>query len=66
MDRKEIITQIDTLRNELLKLDTKDKTLSETIAYCHQRQDRIRQKKREIHNKVNELKILITKGEYEK
>ena len=46
MDKKEIITQIDRLRDELLRLDAKDTTLSETIAYCNQRQGRIRQKKR--------------------
>lgn len=56
MDKKEIITQIDRLRDELVKLNAKEITLSETIAYCTQRQDRIRQKKREIHKKVNELK----------
>ena len=61
MDKKEIITQIDGLRDELLKLDAKDTTLSETIAYCQQRQDRIRQKKREIHAKVNALKVEIAK-----
>jgi len=61
MDKKEIITQIDTLRDELLKLDAKDTMLSETIAYCNQRQDRIRQKKREIHNKVNALKVEVAK-----
>ena len=61
MDRKEIITQIDRLRDELLKLDAKDTTLAETIAYCNQRQDRIRQKKREIHAKVNGLKVQIAK-----
>lgn len=61
MDRKEIITQIDRLRDELLKLDAKDTTLAETIAYCNQRQDRIRQKKREIHAKVNALKVEIAK-----
>ena len=61
MDRKEIITQIDRLRDELLKLDAKDTMLSETIAYCNQRQDRIRQKKREIHAKVNALKVEILK-----
>lgn len=61
MDRKEIITQIDRLRDELLKLDAKDTTLAETIAYCNQRQDRIRQKKREIHAKVNDLKVEILK-----
>ncbi len=61
MDRKEIIAQIDRLRDELLKLDAKDTTLAETIAYCNQRQDRIRQKKREIHAKVNALKVEIAK-----
>ena len=61
MDRKEIITQIDRLRDELLKLDAKDTMLSETIAYFNQRQDRIRQKKREIHAKVNDLKVQIAK-----
>ena len=61
MDRKEIITQIDRLRDELLKLDAKDTMLSETIAYCNQRQSRIRQKKREIHAKVNGLKVEILK-----
>lgn len=61
MDRKEIIAQIDRLRDELLKLDAKDTTLAETIAYCNQRQDRIRQKKREIHTKVNALKVEIAK-----
>lgn len=61
MDRKEIITQIDRLRDELLKLDAKDTTLAETIAYCNQRQGRIRQKKREIHAKVNALKVEIAK-----
>ena len=66
MVKKEIITQIDRLRDELLKLDAKDTALSETIAYCTQRQDRIRRKKREIHKKVNELKTIIAKGEYEK
>ena len=65
MNKKEIITQIDRLRDELLRLDAKDTTLSETIAYCTQRQDRIRQKKREIHAKVNELKTIIAKGEYD-
>lgn len=61
MDRKEIVAQIDRLRDELLKLDAKDTTLAETIAYCNQRQDRIRQKKREIHTKVNALKVEIAK-----
>ena len=61
MDKKEIIAQIDRLRDELLKLDAKDTMLSETIAYCNQRQDRIRQKKREIHAKVNALKVEIAK-----
>ena len=59
MDKKEIITQIDSLRDELVKLDARDTMLSETIAYCQQRQDRIRKKKREIHSKVNALKIEI-------
>ncbi len=59
MDKKEIITQIDRLRDELLRLDAKDTTLAEMIAYCNQRQDRIRQKKREIHAKVNALKVEI-------
>lgn len=61
MDKKEIITQIDRLRDELLKLDARDTTLAETIAYCNQRQDHIRQKKREIHAKVNALKVEIAK-----
>ena len=65
MNRKEITTQIDRLRDELLRLDAKDTTLAETIAYCNQRQDRIRQKKREIHAKVNEIKTIIAKGEYD-
>ena len=61
MDKKEIITLIDSLRDELLKLDAKDTMLAEMIAYCHQRQDHIRQKKREIHKKVNALKVEILK-----
>lgn len=61
MDKKEIITQIDGLRDELLKLDAKDTAFSETIAHCQQRQNRIRQKKREIHAKVDALKVEITK-----
>ena len=61
MDKKEIITQIDRLRDMLLKLNAKDATFSETIAYCQQRQNRIRQKKREIHAKVDALKVEITK-----
>lgn len=61
MEKKEIITRIDRLRDELIKLDAKDTTLSETIAYCHQRQERIRQKKREVHKKVNALKVEILK-----
>ena len=61
MGKKEIISQIDGLREELLTLDAKDATLAETIAYCKQRQDRIRQKKREIHDKVNALKVEILK-----
>ena len=62
MDRKEIITQIDRLRDELLKLDAKDTTLSETIALCHQRQDRIRLKKREIHEEIEDLKLIVLKN----
>lgn len=61
MEKKEIITRIDRLRDELIKLDAKDTTLSEMIAYCHQRQERIRQKKREVHKKVNALKVEILK-----
>ena len=61
MDRKEIITQIDKLRDSLLRLDAKDTTFAEIIAYCNQRQDHIRQKKREIHAKVNALKVEIAK-----
>ena len=61
MDKKEIVSQIDRLRDELLRLDAKDTTLAETIVYCTQRQNRIRQKKREIHKKVNALKVDIAK-----
>ena len=61
MKKKEIIKQIDSLRDELLRLDAKDTALAETIAYCHQRQDHIRHKKREIHKKVNALKVEVLK-----
>ena len=61
MEKKEIIQEIDRLREELLRLNAKDATLAETIAYCNQRQDRIRQRRREIHNRVNALKVEIRK-----
>ena len=61
MDKKEITKQIDCLRDELLKLDAKDSTLAEAIAYCQQRQEIVRQKKRGIHKKVNALKVEILK-----
>ena len=61
METKEIIAQIDSLRDELLMLNAKDTTLAETIACCQQRQERIRYKKREIHKKVNALKVEILK-----
>lgn len=62
MDKKEIITQIDSLRDELLKLDARDTMLAETIAYCQQRQEKIRFRKREIHSHINDLKVEILKG----
>ncbi len=65
MTKKEIITQIDSLRDTLLKLDAKDAAFAETIAYFKQRQDNIRAKKREIHKQVTKLKLIITKEEYE-
>ena len=62
MTKKEIITQIDRLRDELLKLDAKDTTLSETIAHCKHRQERIRKKKREVSKKITALKVEILKA----
>ena len=61
MEKGEIIKKIECLREELLKLNAKDTMLAETIAYCQQRQDRIRIKRREIHRKVNFLKVEISK-----
>lgn len=61
MEKGKIIKQIDCLREELLRLNAKDTMLAETIAYCQQRQDRIRIKRREIHRKVNFLKVEILK-----
>ena len=62
MQKKEILKQIDSLRDELLRLDAKDTMLAETIAYCQQRQEQIRCRKREIHSHINDLKVEILKG----
>lgn len=61
MEKKEILKQIDSLRDELLRLDAKDTMLAETIAYCQQRQEKIRCRKREIHSRINDLKVTILK-----
>lgn len=63
MEKKEIVTRIDRLRDELIRLDAKDTTLAETVAYLNQRQDRIRQMKRQIHAQVNALKVQVLQME---
>lgn len=61
MDKKEIIQKIDSLRDELLRLDAKDVTFAETIAYLKQRQAGIVKRRKTIHNEINALKVEILK-----
>lgn len=61
MDKKEALQKIEQLRDELVKLNGKDTSFAETIAYCQQRQDRIRHRRKQIHNEVANLKVKILK-----
>lgn len=61
MDKKEALQKIEQLRDELVKLNGKDASFAETIAYCQQRQDRIRHRRKLIHNEVAKLQVEISR-----
>ncbi len=61
MTKEEIIQKIDKLRDELIRLNGKDTSFAETIAYCQQRQEKIRQRRKQIHNEVGKLQVEISR-----
>ena len=61
MDKKEMIAKIDKLRDELIRLDAKDSTFAEMIAYFKQRQTGIIKRRKAIHDEINAMKVEILK-----
>lgn len=60
-DKQQILMEIEALRDKLIKLEAKQVTLQETVAYCQQRWERLQHQKKLLHDEVTKLKVKILK-----
>ena len=58
-ERTLIIERIDNLKDELLTLNIKQQAFVEAICSLRTRVDKIDRRKREIHNEVKKLKVIV-------
>lgn len=56
MNKEEIIEKIDSLKEELVRLNIKTQCYTETISHLRSRVERCERRKAEIHNEVIDLK----------
>lgn len=59
IEKKEIIAQIDKLRDELIRLQGEDNALIKTIAHTNARREGIKRRREEIHNEIEGLKYEV-------